>query len=224
MVKDKIITNETSELLLSHILNFYDNDEYMLNIFKVIGQEMDELINWVTDFENQSYPQFATFTLPYWEESLRLEIDDNLSIEQRRGRITTKLGTYFPITKQRLESIASAAAGTGVTIQEFIADYTFGVDIKSSDLVDTISLFERINEVKPAHLSYIVTVIASELIGKVYTKTYTFPYHYQVTSTFNTDQEKGIGANTVAPTDLKTYNFKIPYPITGTFFCSRGGY
>lgn len=142
---------------MSYILPLYDNDEYTLHIFEVIGKEVDELVSWVSDFENQPYPQFATFTLPYWEESLGLEVDEKLTVEHRRNRIITKLSTYFPITRQRLEMIASSAAGVPVTIEDFVNAYTFRVVLEPRGLVNLLDLINEVNETKPAHLSYLLT-------------------------------------------------------------------
>ncbi len=156
-LKDQIIQSQSAKQMMSYILPMYDNDEYMLHVFEAIGKEIDELITWVTDFENQPYPQFATFTLPYWEESLGLEVDRRLSIEQRRSRIITKLSTYFPITRYRLERIASAIAGVPVVVEDFTGPYTFNILLNGFGAINFRELLREVNEIKPAHLSFTVT-------------------------------------------------------------------
>lgn len=163
-LKDIIIESQAAKKMMESILSVYDNDEYMLYVFETIGKEIDELIKWVSDFENQPYPQFATFTLPFWEDSLGLEIDEKASVEVRRNRIITKLSTYFPITKFRLEQIASAVAGVPIIIEDFSGPYTFNVVLDGYGTVNFVELIQEVNEVKPAHLSFTVTQKLKESI------------------------------------------------------------
>lgn len=154
--KDKLITSPSANRMLNYISPVYDNDPYMLQVFEVIGKEIDEVVNWINDIENQPYPQFATFTLSFWEESIGLEVDNKLTTEERQNRIVTRLSTYFPITKQRLEKILSSVSGVPVEIEDFVEPYTFNV-VLGFGQVSFKDLVIKTGEVKPAHLSYHIT-------------------------------------------------------------------
>lgn len=151
-----IIKSESAKRMMGYILPIYDDDPYMLHIFQTIGEEIDELVAWVEDIENQPLPQFATFTLPFWEESIGLPIDNNLSIERRRSRIVTRLSAYYPITKKRMEKIAASASGVSTEIEDFSGPYTFNV-LLGFGSVNFEGLLSEVNEIKPAHLSFDVT-------------------------------------------------------------------
>lgn len=152
-IKEEIVKSESAHRLMSYVLPVYDNDPYMLHIFEAIGKEWDQVVNWVEDIENQPYPQFATFTLPLWEESIGLETDDRLTDDQRRKRIITKMSTFNPMTRNRVEEVASSTVGYPVEINDLIGSYTFDIYLNPS-LTDIRELIPVINEIKPAHLSY----------------------------------------------------------------------
>lgn len=152
----EIIKSESAKRMMDYILPIYNDDPYMLHVFEAIGKEVDELVKWVSDIENGSYPQFATITLPFWEESIGLPIDNKMSIERRRSRIITRLSTYFPITRERMEKIISSVAGVPVEIEDFVGPYTFNIVLGFGE-VGFKELLAEANEIKPAHLSFNVT-------------------------------------------------------------------
>lgn len=163
-MKNRIIKSESAKRILSYILPFYNNDPYMLHVFETIGVELDEVEDWILGIENQSFPQFATFTLPLWESSVGLESNRHLTNEQRRNHIVAKLSTYSPVTRDRVEQIVSSAIGSPAKIQDSPNSYVFNIILDNEDYND---LFPIVSEVKPAHLSYKIT-LRGAYVARVY--------------------------------------------------------
>ena len=165
-MKDRMITSPTAKEMLSSILPIYHHDAYMLHIFAANGKELDDLWKTVKSVREQVYPQFASWSLSYWEQWLGLSNGKGLSIEERRKRIIVFLNTYFPVNKERVEMVASAAAGVKVTIEENIDDYVFRINLnKAAENVDFPKLIHEVNKIKPAHLGYRIT---QHLSGKMH--------------------------------------------------------
>lgn len=158
------LSPKTKEMM-SYILPIYDNDDYILNAFEANGKEIDSLWKIVNEFGDQMFPQFATWSLRYWEQQLALPHGSNMSTEERRKRIITTLTTYYPINVSRVEFVATAAAGVRAFIEENIADYMFRIQLgEKIEDVDFLNLVVKVDDVKPAHLSYI---IAPKLQGEI---------------------------------------------------------
>lgn len=151
------ITTETGKEMLSSVTPAYNEDDYALSIFEANGKAMDDISNVVKQTRNQIFPYLATWTIDYWEESLGLSKIPNLSIEERRNRVVTKIRTYFPVTKNRMEIIASSAAKAPASIPGFVDDYIFELVLGISDSVNLVEMINKIEEAKPAHLDFVIT-------------------------------------------------------------------
>lgn len=158
-MKNDIIKSPIAAKMLSHILPIYDNDEYILSAFQVIGKEMDELWKIVNEISEQVYPQRATWTLDFWEQQLGIKHDVALTLEERRKRILVKLNTYHPVNRERIRFVASSAAGVDVQVIELTKKYIFHVVLLAKDMnVVNRQVWESVDDVKPAHLSSIYYV------------------------------------------------------------------
>lgn len=154
--KDEIIKSEKAKQMLSYILPFYDNDEYMMYIFESQGIAIDKLTEIINTFYDQPFPQRATWSVFYWEQLFDLYPAVGESLEERRKRLLTFLGSGQPITKSRMESIASTSADVKVTIEENTYPYMFRLLLDGCCDVDYGSLVKVVDDVKPAHLSYTI--------------------------------------------------------------------
>lgn len=162
-LKDSIVTSESAKQLMSYILPFYDNDEYILHLFQAIGLEFDKLYEILNKFEDQLFPQRATWSLFYWEQLFGLSSSTGETNEERRNRIIAFLGSGQPINRSRVESLLKTAAGVGVTIEENISPYTFRVLLENTH-ADYLSLTNLLNDIKPAHLSFTVSTKVKDKI------------------------------------------------------------
>lgn len=162
--KDELIKSEKGHELLSYILPFYDNDKYIMSIFEASGIEIDRIYTYINEYYDQLFPQKATWSLFYWEQLFGLDINAGESTNERRKRLLSYLGSGQPINVKRTEALLSTGADIEVDIEENISPYTFRVLLENCTQGDYIHLVRLLNDIKPAHLSYIVTPRIQEKI------------------------------------------------------------
>lgn len=161
-LKEDIVTSESAKRMMSYILPFYNNDEYMLHVFQAMGVEFDRLFEILNTFEDQLFPQRATWSVFYWEQLFGLPVGVGEPYEERRKRLLAFLGSGQPINKSRVESLLKTTADVGVKIEENISPYTFRILLENSTDGDYIALQKLINDIKPAHLSYTISPRTAE--------------------------------------------------------------
>ena len=151
--------NFTGLKMLSWVAPIYDRSLVMQVIFDALGREWTEAEYWVDDIKAQFFPQTATWSLKYWEDSLGLSRNESSTDAQRRARVLSKLlqGTSVNINKL-LQTIYNVT-GVVATYQANVDNYTFALSYRAvSD--STQSIIEGIIEnMKPAHLSYTTDII-----------------------------------------------------------------
>lgn len=148
-----IIKSDSAKLLKEYILPIYDNDEYVLSAFEAIGREFDTLKTFTDEASLQAWPQFATWSIPYWEDLLGLDIREGVSLEERRRQVLFILSTYSPINPDRVEAIASTIAGHRVVVEQNYRHYAFSLILQQLNDVNFGQMKREINRIKPAHLS-----------------------------------------------------------------------
>lgn len=155
-LKDEIVTSESGRRMMGYVLPIYDFDRFMLTLYQLAGIQVDDLQKWTRELREQAFPQTATWGLRFFEERLGLPVNESMPVEERRRRILTKMTTEWPITKRRMEIIASEAAGLPAEIVQNIAPYTFLVLFQDDDSpsLNLVSVQDAIEEAKPAHLAY----------------------------------------------------------------------
>lgn len=148
------ISTETGKRMLQSVTPFY-HDEYQLSIFDANGAVMEEVLTAVHKLKNEVLIESATWALPYWESLFLINPTDNQTIEQRRRIVILKMNEYFPVTRQRMESIIETFIESGsVSIDDERGDYIFEIFLKSPGSIDFIGMLTAIEETKPAHLGY----------------------------------------------------------------------
>lgn len=142
--------------MLSYILPIYQNDEYTQNIFQANGKEMDDLWNAVHEMRKQVFPQKATWTLSYWEHLLGIDHKSKLSESERRKHIIMELNKYFPVTKERIQKIASVYVSDGhVEVIESYNEYKIIIRfvLQGNILPSYEDVMTVLGDIIPAHLS-----------------------------------------------------------------------
>ena len=150
----EILTSPSGQRMLSYVSPIYYQSKVMQAIFQAIGTEIDDLHEWITEIQDQLFPQTATWGLKYWEQVLGLPTNEAVPIEQRRQTVLTKLATRTPVTPNLIKQIAQSNTGKPATVENRIGPYTFRIIIKSDGTgVDLQRLDKAIDEAKPAHLT-----------------------------------------------------------------------
>lgn len=170
-LKGQIVTSESGRRMLGYVLPIYDFDRFVLTVFQINGMQVDDLQKWTRELRDQAFPQTATWGLRYFEQRMGLPVNESLPVEERRRRILTKMTTEWPVTPRRMQIIASEAAGSPAEIIQNVAAYTFRVlldDISGeSASLNLVRVQEAIEEAKPAHLAYELSLRTRRTVGIV---------------------------------------------------------
>ncbi|WP_282570623.1 putative phage tail protein [Sporosarcina sp. NCCP-2222] len=196
----------------------YDKDELALAVFEANGRVMDEITKVIKNLKHEMYPQHATWTVGYWESMLGIKTNKNLSDAERIQKVLFELNKYFPITRNRMEQIVNVhVQNRNAKVIEDRGEYSFTIEIPSENVIITADIHRDVEEAKPAHLAYMISILAERVTGIIKTKQYTFNVPYPVTGTFRTAPINGIASKATAAAESKTYANPVPYPVTGTF-------
>ena len=150
-----MITSPKGKKFLGYISPIYEQSVIMQAIMEAIGVEWDEAEKLADEVLAQLFPQTATWGIMYWEWLLGIPPNDSLSIEQRRARVLTRMQTRWPMTKERMEQLVRTfCQDKQAFIREFFDQYRFEVVFSLTQPVDLGTVYEIIEEAKPAHLGY----------------------------------------------------------------------
>ena len=146
---------------MEQLPNYYRNSIIIREVLRGLNLECDKLTNDVTDTENQFFVILADRELWRYEQDLGLTVENNLSVEARRGRILSRLRGTGTVTKQMIRNVANSFVNGEIDIIEQPSDYTFivkfiskkGIPPRIDDVKNAIEM------IKPAHLAveYIFT-------------------------------------------------------------------
>ena len=117
----------------------------------------------VLDTTDQLHVHTATWGLTLWEDLLAITPPANATAEQRRSAITTKLLGSGTCNAQMISSIAKALTGYEAVVVEQTDEYTFSIYFVGDSAgfidFDLNSIIAAVDEVKPAHLKFVITPI-----------------------------------------------------------------
>lgn len=147
-------TRELARDMMSMISPIYDNSYVGKWIFEVMSVPLSLAQDTINELREQAFPETATWSLPYWEQSYGITTKASLSIEERRKRIIVKRSFRAPMNPARIELLIKEACGRDVKLIENIAPSVFGLEIlDGKDGVNIESIISLINEVKQAQKS-----------------------------------------------------------------------
>ena len=155
-----ILTSEKGQDLLDGVPPIYSDGYVALWLFQTMGVELASLGGYVEEYEDQTNPITATWTLGLWEESLGLKKNESLPNDRRRALIQ-EAWRHSSMPPARLAKIIENIAGVGVTINEREdsggneSPYCFTVVLEesiSSSLLAEVR--DKIEMLKPTHLVF----------------------------------------------------------------------
>ena len=148
-----MINSAKGRRLFGYISPIYDHAVIMQAVMEAIGSEWDDVDWLIEEVFSQLFPQTATWGIVYWERLVGIPRNDSLSIEQRRTRVLTRMQTRWPMTKERMEQLVRTfSKDKQAFIREFFDQYRFEVLFSLTQSVDLGTVYEVIEEAKPAHL------------------------------------------------------------------------
>lgn len=167
----EIIQSAAAKRMLNAVSPIYGNARVGLWLFQVMGEQLDELQNWITEMTEQAYPQLVTWSMELWEKEYGIVTDCRKSLEERRAILVARVRERAPMTPYKIaQTVSAAVGGVSVRIQENIAANTFGIYLNTIPaLVDEAAIRKVVDRCKPSHLIYEIgyeqSTVADNFLG-----------------------------------------------------------
>lgn len=114
------------------------------------------------DVMAQFFVDTATWGLALWEQQVGIETDNSLSLAARRAAIRQKLVAGGNTTSEMIRTLAETLTGYEAKV-EVNDDYSFSLSFwgEQNQLadIDTAELKAVVEQIKPAHLRFVITGI-----------------------------------------------------------------
>ena len=217
-----ILKSDYAQKAVDQVSSIYGNAYYVLWLFQVIGIEFDYIESFVQDLQdNQLSPETATWALKYYEKNCGIEVNEDLSYEERRARIMLK-NSIVPINPARMEFVVKTLTGRDVHIIERIAPNTFEIDIENgASEADIDRIYEIMNQIKQAHMIFKI-VFNSDVSVAIRASPKNAKLYYNMTSTTTKTGTRpniniaGRKAENELIVENSTKSESFPYPLSGT--------
>lgn len=220
---ERFPTNETAKRMMSRVSPIYSQAYVAKWLYQVMGIEMEEARRYFEELRSQSFPETATWGLSYWEQRYGLPIDDTLSIEARRQRITSKRGLRAPINPARIEQIISDLCGKPCVVIEDNKNYKFYVSIYTDDVKININdIKNRIKKIKPSHLGFSLKLEFGPIIFKNKEK-FNLNIYGQISGYQNTGNKLSASRLLISIKTKQNYSFKGEV-LMDNMFCLDGSF
>ena len=174
-LREEIITSEFANYALDNVTDIYGNDLYNLIVFEAIGSEMDVLLKYFREFDQQVMPQNApNWILEYWADLYQVQTKgkqarwfdlmaqrvrwqdlSHLTWEElgyyqgsdaeARREVLARMRTRAPINKFNFTDYLERLTGYHIELMHFPEDYT--ITIKMSGGADAHLLTEELYDI-----------------------------------------------------------------------------
>ncbi|WP_198135341.1 YmfQ family protein [Alkaliphilus metalliredigens] len=136
----------------------YYQSKLMQAILQSVGTEWDDVDEITDDILLQLFPQTATWGLRYWEELLKIPVNNSIPIERRRALVMYRIKLRAPMTPARIANVTKSLAGDFaeyVEVLENVEPHVFMVTIGTAKSgIDYLSIYREIKRIKPSHESF----------------------------------------------------------------------
>lgn len=143
-------------MLLMVTAGFYDRSHIALRLFQAIGEQWDEMEDWVSGLWAELFPQTCTWSVGYWENLYGIRSEESLSLSLRRQQVMARVLYQAPMNPETVRRGVVALTGCeDVVLEDFVAPYTFHVTVNHpSNLENMADVWGYLWEMKPSHLSF----------------------------------------------------------------------
>ncbi|EJU21190.1 PF10076 family protein [Peptoanaerobacter stomatis] len=140
--------------LINYLPLFYRKIEQMKAVQDTLSIEVSKMRCVEKDVFLQGFVETATWGLKFFEEELGLDIEPNLSYEQRREVIKAKLRGTGTTTIKLIKNVSIAYSNGEVEVTEHNDEYYFDIKFVGTRGIpaNLDGLKHILNEIKPAHL------------------------------------------------------------------------
>lgn len=141
------------ETLLSYQPDYYKKSKVIDNLNTAFASELTRSQEKIINTLNQFFLLDADTSLNLWEKEFGISINNNISVDERRKRILSKLRGLGTSTIEQIRNICLSYVEDADVIENN-EDYSFTIKLISSVGFKKIiiDLLEILEEIKPAHL------------------------------------------------------------------------
>lgn len=139
--------------LLSYQPSYYKDSKVIDNINNSNAIELTKIQEKITNTLNQFFLMDSDTSLDHWEKEFGVLTNTNLSVDERRKRILSKLRGLGTSTIDVIRNMCLSYVEKANVIENN-ADYSFTIELISSVGFPSfiMNLLEILEEIKPAHL------------------------------------------------------------------------
>ena len=153
-----MMTSPRAKQMFETVSPIYYQSKLMQAIFQSIGTEWDMIDEITDEILLQLFPQTATWGLRYWEEILKIPVNNSIPIERRRALVLYRIKLRAPMTPARIANVTKSLAGDSadyVEVLENVEPHVFMVTIGAGKSgINYLSIYREIKRIKPSHESF----------------------------------------------------------------------
>lgn len=209
---------QTKQRMMDMLPNYYYESPEANAIAEGNASEIARKRQEARELLDQFFVRTATWGLSDWERVLDLPPMPNAELTFRRQRILSKLNGTAPATVEYLTNLVNVhTTDRSARIIEYNGEYRFEAEIHASNKISTGDIYKSVEEVKPAHLAFGLSVVAPANI-LLYGKGYDVDVPYPITNMFQTAAVPGGVGRGIFQLTTKAYEVAVAYPITNVLY------
>lgn len=144
---------------------FFARLREMQEILSTEAKEMEDQQQLIFDVTDQLFITTATWGLERWEKLLNVERESSDNLEMRRARLINKISNIPPANYRALErAVNRFLKNPSAQVRLIEGHYKFSVDVDIDDLQHVRLIVETLENMKPAHLAYVLRPALNERI------------------------------------------------------------
>lgn len=173
------LSTPAARRMISYVSPIYADARRFLAIMDALGLQMQQSADWASELKEQSMPQSATWSLPFWETEYALAPSKDMPESGRRMLLTERVRAFSAPNPAKLMGRAQASCGHNVRLVENTGRNTYTLYVKHY-IADEKMIRQAVDEINPAHLIYLIKcehdagIKANVIFGMRYARTYKF--------------------------------------------------
>lgn len=153
------------EQMSEYLPPFFARLREMQEILTTEAEEMHDQQAFLFDLTDQLFISTATWGLVRWEQVLNVQRDEGDTLEMRRARLISKTSNIPPANYRALErAVNRFLKNPSARVRLVEGQYRFNVDVNIDDLQHVRYIVETLENMKPAHLAYVLRPAFNERI------------------------------------------------------------
>lgn len=204
--------------LIDYVPPYYDELVESSELLAAEDAEFARLNASIDDTLRQFTVATATWGLREWERICGITPKPGSTHEERRSRILAKLRGAAPATLANMLAVINAhVPNKNAKLVELPEPGVIDLEIPLQSGIKFNELSSDLDTYKPAHLQFVITIVARLSELRINVKTYDFDVLYPITNMFTTASLPGVMTKIGTNVQLNGYTFNATYRITNEF-------